>query len=78
MTRREHIVSVLRLQEEIEEPVIMNALAAMVLDEVRSDQSGVCRMCGCTDLDCSDCVQRTGEPCYWVEPDLCSACATGR
>ena len=34
-----------------------------------------CRVCGCTDDDCSGCVERTGEPCYWVEPDLCSACA---
>lgn len=21
------------------------------------------------------CIERTGEPCHWVEPDLCSACA---
>lgn len=34
-----------------------------------------CRECGCTDYDCSECVERTGEPCYWVEDDLCSACA---
>ncbi len=34
-----------------------------------------CRMCGCTDDDCSDCVERTGSPCAWVEWDLCSACA---
>lgn len=33
-----------------------------------------CRKCGCTDLDCSGCWQRTGFACYWVEPDLCSAC----
>lgn len=33
-----------------------------------------CRVCGCTEADCSDCVRRTGEPCYWVEDDLCSAC----
>lgn len=33
-----------------------------------------CRECGCTDWDCSGCVERTGEPCYWVEEDLCSAC----
>lgn len=35
---------------------------------------GRCRECGCTDLDCSEYVERTGEPCYWVEDDLCSAC----
>ncbi|MDR1506340.1 MAG: hypothetical protein LBI67_04495 [Treponema sp.] len=34
-----------------------------------------CRVCGCTDLDCSGCIEKTGEPCYWVEEDLCSACA---
>lgn len=40
-----------------------------------------CRECGCTDLDCSDCIERTGEPCSWVpelETDagpICSACA---
>lgn len=33
-----------------------------------------CRVCGCTDHDCSGCIRRTGEPCHWVEPDLCSAC----
>lgn len=36
---------------------------------------GVCRVCGCTDDDCSQCVEKTGAPCHWVEPDLCSACA---
>lgn len=34
-----------------------------------------CRMCGCTDDDCSGCVERTGWPCSWVGEDLCSACA---
>ena len=33
-----------------------------------------CRACGCTDEDCRQCIEKTGEPCYWVEPDLCSAC----
>ena len=39
------------------------------------DDEMVCRKCGCIDSDCSGCVERTGEPCYWVEPDLCSACS---
>jgi ParB family chromosome partitioning protein len=31
-----------------------------------------CRVCGCTDeAACDD----DGQPCHWVEPDLCSACA---
>lgn len=33
-----------------------------------------CRVCGCTDDDCSGCIERTGRPCSWVERDLCSAC----
>lgn len=33
-----------------------------------------CRECGCTDNDCSQCIAATGEPCHWVEPDLCSRC----
>ncbi|NLH40416.1 MAG: ParB N-terminal domain-containing protein [Planctomycetes bacterium] len=38
---------------------------------------GVCRVCGCTDADCSGCVERTSEPCHWVDKEhtLCSACA---
>src|SRR5579885_3188867 len=34
-----------------------------------------CRICGCTDDDCSQCIRITGHPCHWVEEDLCSACA---
>lgn len=34
-----------------------------------------CRSCGCTDADCLPCIQRTGVPCYWIDADLCSACA---
>lgn len=37
-------------------------------------RSGVCRVCKCTDADCSKCIERSGVPCSWVEPDLCSAC----
>ena len=33
-----------------------------------------CRECGCTDLDCSQCIEKTGSPCYWIRDDLCSAC----
>jgi hypothetical protein len=34
-----------------------------------------CRTCGCTDSDCRQCIERTGKPCHWIAPDLCSACA---
>lgn len=30
-----------------------------------------CRKCGCAN------ISKTGEPCSWVEKDLCSACAAG-
>lgn len=38
-----------------------------------------CRVCGCTDTDCTQCIERTGYPCAWVEPaaiinNLCTAC----
>jgi hypothetical protein len=36
-----------------------------------------CRVCGCTDGDCSQCIAATGERCSWVEPDLCSRCKVG-
>jgi len=34
-----------------------------------------CRVCGCTHYEA--CVDDVGEPCYWIEPGLCSACAEG-
>ena len=37
-----------------------------------------CRICGCSDDDCLECIECTGEPCRWVEDDLCSACAAER
>lgn len=33
-----------------------------------------CRVCGCTDDNCTQCIQRTGHPCHWIASDLCSAC----
>lgn len=33
-----------------------------------------CRVCGCTDDNCQQCIERTGRPCYWVAGNLCSAC----
>lgn len=39
--------------------------------------AGTCRVCGCTDGDCSGCIEVSGHPCSWVEEDLCSRCADG-
>lgn len=36
-----------------------------------------CRVCGCADDNCSQCIKKTGAPCHWVEEDLCSACLEG-
>ena len=44
-------------------------------DKKRKAKVQTCRSCGCTDDDCSGCIEATGEPCTWVERDLCSACA---
>lgn len=37
---------------------------------------GTCKVCGCTDDDCSQCIARTGIACYWVDSKhtICSAC----
>ncbi len=45
-----------------------------VLKVERAKHPRTCRVCGCTDDNCSECVKRTGKPCHWVEADLCSAC----
>lgn len=33
-----------------------------------------CRICGCTDDDCRQCIEKTGDSCHWIDADLCSAC----
>lgn len=42
----------------------------------KKPQPGVCKFCGCTEADCRECVEFTGEPCTWWIGDrtLCSAC----
>lgn len=37
---------------------------------------GTCIKCGCTDANCSQCIEKTGDPCFWVDQteELCSAC----
>lgn len=45
------------------------------LSMVRADHIvRTCRVCKCTEDNCQQCVEKTGELCYWVELDLCSAC----
>jgi hypothetical protein len=47
-----------------------------VFDELSERRE--CRVCGCTDRECKpQCIElMNGEPCHWVEQDLCSACVS--
>lgn len=45
------------------------------MTEETTPQVPTCRVCGCTDNDCTQCIEATGVPCYWIEPGLCSACS---
>ncbi|MCX8533062.1 hypothetical protein [Chryseobacterium luquanense] len=42
---------------------------------VKRMESQTCSVCGCTDYDCRQCIEKTGRPCHWYEDNLCSACA---
>jgi hypothetical protein len=45
----------------------------------RVPQPGHCRICGCTEDDCSGCVAIIGEACSWADEahTLCTACEMG-
>jgi hypothetical protein len=53
--------------------------AAVAAGDDQGEEEGEqrCRVCGCTEQDCRQCIEKTGQPCSWVEgePDLCTACA---
>jgi len=54
----------------------MEQIQQISLDEIYTCEGNRrCRICGCTDDDCRQCIEKTGASCFWVEPDLCSACA---
>lgn len=57
-------------------PLLEVVLDVMVALGARRYDGRACRVCGCTDADCSECIARTGQPCSWIESDLCSACPT--
>ncbi len=46
------------------------------LGPFEAEPTAKCRVCGCTDDDCSQCIEATGEPCSWANEDhtLCSRC----
>jgi hypothetical protein len=53
-------------------------LASEMLNEIESqmflESLTKCRVCGCTELDCTQCIEKDGHPCHWVQDDLCSSC----
>lgn len=53
------------------------AAAEAFLANLRRQVPKSCRACGCTDDDCRQCVEATGQACSWVEgedPPICSRC----
>lgn len=37
---------------------------------------GKCFFCGCTELDCSNCIEESGKACHWIDGSktICSVC----
>ncbi len=33
-----------------------------------------CKVCGCTDDDCRQCIEAQGFSCHWLTDDLCCRC----
>lgn len=60
--------------------IIAGALIAAEIDRyeaaeaVESAEIRRCRVCGCTESDCTQCIEKQGHPCWWVKDDLCSSC----
>lgn len=73
----EHLVEAGSFDDRTEGAVLRNRWRA-VSGQANKTLEGApvrrCRVCGCTDADCRQCIARTGQPCRWVESDLCSAC----
>ena len=55
-------------------PVVEKRMTVSPEIEKRSETPRRCRICGCTDNDCTECIAAQGFPCSWVEEDLCSRC----
>ena len=74
-----HMMAVIQKMLEIPIPVIILKgwrIPAKQLDTATDfEEIQTCRVCGCTDANCRQCIEKTGSPCHWVAPDLCSACA---
>lgn len=62
-----------QLKQQAERELKTGVTAEQRLDAV---EGRACRICKCTEADCSKCIARTGTPCSWsdAEKTLCSAC----
>lgn len=63
----------------LEEFVARGQAAQKAADKITA-RFGICRICGCTDKDCRQCIEATGEPCSWADEThtICSRCARSR
>src|SRR5262245_34577450 len=74
-TEAEAILAAYEIEKANEEGLAGLAGKGLVSpNEEPTVEKQVFRVCGCTTLDCRQCIEKTGQPCHWVEPDLCSAC----
>ena len=58
-------------------PEELQELESLLISEYyqnRKNNTQQCRVCGCTDYNRAECLKITGEPCSWIEKDLCSRC----
>lgn len=73
-TEQEAISSAHEIEKARQEGLVGLTGKGLVATNGTNGAERACRVCGCTDMDCRQCVEKTGEPCHWVEEDLCSAC----
>lgn len=63
-----------KLEAELDLLVEDYLAGKLVFSPLDKEYESKCRECGCTDLDCTHCIEKDGFPCHWVEEDLCSSC----
>ena len=42
---------------------------------VQLNHSTKCKHCGCTEMNCSQCIEAQGFACWWVSLNVCSRCS---
>ncbi len=74
---KERLISCLPyFPDRIVHHAVMNVLEPIFVAHFTADTYSCikCRVCGCTQEDCSQCIEASGQPCHWVDEDLCSRC----